>query len=73
MSLQSKLKQLVLQPKDELAVGILVEREHSESLDVAKKIATDHLKEDKHYYSKLYNAGLVDESGALNLINRLKE
>lgn len=37
----------------ELAKGIKVELEHTNSTLIAKLIAKDHLKEDKHYYSKL--------------------
>lgn len=73
MSLKSKLKQLTLEPKDELRVGIQVEMEHTDNEKMAKKIAIDHLKEDNHYYSKLYNAGMIDETEALNLINSLKK
>jgi hypothetical protein len=37
----------------QLEMGIKVETEHTDDFDVAKKIATDHLNEDPHYYTKL--------------------
>jgi len=36
-----------------LAQGIQVELEHTNSIEIAKKIAKDHLEEDKNYYEKL--------------------
>ena len=42
----------------ELAKGIKVEREHTNSDALAKEIAMDHLTEDPHYYTKLLKAGL---------------
>ena len=44
----------------ELAMGITVEaKEHSPAcLKLAKKIALDHLAEDRRYYTKLHGAGL---------------
>jgi hypothetical protein len=42
----------------ELAKGIKVEREHTDSDALAKEIAMDHLTEDPHYYTKLLKAGL---------------
>lgn len=39
--------------KRELAKGIKVELEHTSSRAVAKKIAKDHLVEDRNYYRKL--------------------
>jgi len=50
--------------KDELITGTLVEFEHTKNKNEAKKIALDHLKENPKYYSKLYNAGLIDEPKA---------
>lgn len=38
---------------DELALGIQVEKEHTDSDEIAKKIALDHLAEFKNYYSEL--------------------
>jgi len=37
----------------ELKIGIEVEMEHTNSHQIAKKIALDHLAEHKHYYSNL--------------------
>ena len=39
--------------KDELSKGVKVELEHTNSKDLAKEIAKDHLTEDPKYYSKL--------------------
>ena len=39
--------------KHQLEMGIKVETEHTDDFDVATKIATDHLNEDPHYYTKL--------------------
>jgi hypothetical protein len=38
---------------EQLWAGIQIESEHTDSLDVAKEIAKDHLTEDKEYYIKL--------------------
>ena len=48
-------------PNKELEIGIGVEKEHTQDVALATKIATDHLKADSRYYSKLLAAGLVDE------------
>jgi hypothetical protein len=48
---------------NELKMGIKVEKEHTHDDKLAREIATDHLKEDPHYYSKLNKAGLADELG----------
>jgi len=37
----------------QLEVGLKIETEHTDNMDVAKKIAMDHLAEDPHYYTKL--------------------
>lgn len=50
---------------DELAVGVKVEMEHTDDPAEARKIAFDHLIEDRHYYKKLLAAGLVDEAEAI--------
>ena len=47
---------------DELAMGIEVEKEHTDNLEERKKIAMDHLSEDPHYYSKLKKAGIKGET-----------
>jgi hypothetical protein len=39
--------------KDELAMGLKVEMEHTKSKKIAKEIALDHLAEDPKYYTKL--------------------
>lgn len=49
----------------ELKVGIANEMEHTDDPKVAQQIATDHLKENPHYYSDLMKCGLVDEPDAL--------
>jgi len=38
---------------NQLEMGLKVEMEHTEDMDVAKKIALDHLAEDPYYYTKL--------------------
>lgn len=38
---------------DQLDMGTKVEREHSNSDELAREIAMDHLKEDPRYYTKL--------------------
>lgn len=47
--------------KSELEIGIEVEKEHTKDHDLAAKIAQDHLKHDKHYYTKLKKAGLDED------------
>jgi len=39
--------------QSQLKQGIKVEMEHTDDMDIAKKIALDHLAEDPHYYTKL--------------------
>lgn len=41
------------QLQKQLEMGLKVETEHTEDMDVAKKIALDHLNEDPEYYTKL--------------------
>ena len=63
----------------QLQIGIEVEKEHVNSflnktsdLDedtIARTIATDHLKANPNYYTILIEAGLVDESEAINIYN----
>jgi hypothetical protein len=57
---QKKKKEstIVGQLKGELKKGMKVEREHTKSSKIAKKIAMDHLIEDPKYYSKLKKIGL---------------
>lgn len=45
----------------EISIGVKVEMEHSVNPTFAREIALDHLTEDPQYYTKLYNAGLVEE------------
>jgi 8-oxo-dGTP pyrophosphatase MutT (NUDIX family) len=40
-------------PKDQIAKGVKVEREHTNNPAMAKEIAKDHLTEDKKYYTHL--------------------
>jgi len=60
-----------LNPKDvnqkQLKIGIKVEREHSDELEIKQEIALDHLAEDPMYYSTLIESGLVDEEDAIEL------
>jgi len=39
--------------QQQLEMGIKVETKHTDDFDIATKIATDHLSEDPHYYTKL--------------------
>lgn len=57
--------------KDELAVGIEVEMEHTSDKEVAMEIAMDHLEEVPDYYSRLIKSGLVDEEPALKKYKEL--
>lgn len=52
----------------EMEIGNRVEMEHTNDPATAAKIASDHLREDPAYYSKLMAAGLVDEPDAQALI-----
>jgi hypothetical protein len=46
---------------EEYAMGLKVEREHTDSGAVSGEITRDHLTDDKKYYSKLDDAGLAHE------------
>jgi len=46
---------------NQLSIGVQVEMEHTNDLDIAKEIAMDHLTEDPEYYTKLIKAGLASE------------
>lgn len=59
-------------PKDELAIGNKVEREHASNPDVATEIAMDHLAKDPEYYDKLISTGISDEPSARDLFDELK-
>lgn len=54
----------------ELEIGIEVEMEHTDDRKEAEKIAKDHLKEKPDYYSRLVQAGLVDEEKAMELYDK---
>jgi hypothetical protein len=56
--------------KHNILVGKEVEKEHTNDSQHALKIAFDHVKEDKHYYKKLYKSGLIDEPKALELAKK---
>ena len=56
---------------DQLSVGIMVELEHTKDPKIAERIAIDHIHEDPLYYTKLINAGLVDEEPAIELAKEL--
>jgi len=49
----------------QLEMGIKVETEHTDNFDIATKIATDHLNEDPHYYTKLAKMEAENEEGDL--------
>jgi len=49
----------------QLEMGIKVETEHTDDFDIATKIATDHLNEDPHYYTKLAKMEAENEEGDL--------
>lgn len=57
--------------KKQLAIGILVELEHTNNVIKALEIAIDHVTERKDYYSVLIKSGLADEAPALELYKRL--
>ena len=50
----------------ELAMGIKVEMEHTDDVEVAKKIAMDHLAENPNYYSDLKKSGIDTTQGLKN-------
>ena len=56
--------------KHQLLIGTEVEKEHSTNKSVAMRIALDHLAEHPDYYTKLMNAGLIDEPKAIHLYNQ---
>jgi Protein of unknown function (DUF5661) len=49
----------------QMQMGIKVETEHTDDLNIATKIATDHLNEDPHYYTKLAKMEAENEEGDL--------
>lgn len=52
---------------DEMEIGIAVELEHTNNREIAKIISLHHLAETPNYYTKLGDAGLIDEPLALKL------
>jgi len=56
--------------KQELEVGVAVEKEHTDNPELAAEIAMDHLAEKENYYSELVKSGIVDESEALKLAKK---
>jgi hypothetical protein len=48
-----RIAKMLMHLTQQLIKGIKVEMEHTEDVDVAKKIAMDHLAEDPNYYTKL--------------------
>jgi hypothetical protein len=48
----------------ELAMGVKVEMEHTDDVEVAKKIAMDHLAENPKYYSELKASGIDTPQGS---------
>ena len=57
----------------QLAIGVQVEREHSDDLEIRKEISLDHLSEVNFYYNVLIDSGLVDEKPALITHEKLKK
>lgn len=57
--------------KKQLLVGIAVEMEHTDNLNVSASIAIDHLTENENYYLILLESGLVDEKKAIQLGQKL--
>ena len=45
----------------QVQMGLKIELEHTDNIEVAKEIVADHLSEDPAYYSKLKGSGLADE------------
>jgi hypothetical protein len=50
--------------KKELRKGAAVEKEHTDSVKMARKIAKDHLWEDPHYYNKLKKMETKEATGS---------
>jgi hypothetical protein len=57
--------------KNQLLVGIAVEKEHSDDSNMQASIALDHLAETPNYYTTLIESGIVDEQEALALAKEL--
>jgi hypothetical protein len=58
----------VIKPS-ELAIGIKIEMEHTDDMEVAKKIAMDHLAENPNYYSDLKSSGIDTPQGLKSTIS----
>lgn len=60
---EADLSKLESSFEQQLAMGVEVEKEHTDDPEIAKKIAMDHLAEDPQYYTKLkkMEAGACDE------------
>ena len=58
LDIANKHKVSTAQIRDQISKGIVVEREHTDDPDVARKIAMDHLVEDPLYYDKLATLGI---------------
>lgn len=56
--------------RNQLIVGLYVEREHSSNPFLALKISLDHLSENSKYYTELVQSGIVDEPKALELAKK---
>ena len=65
-----KLENVIL---EELNMGIEIEIEHTESKNIAKKIALDHLAEFDHYYSALKAMEYLNETNPTWFKKHLKE
>jgi len=59
--------------QDQLKIGVATEMEHTTDEEISQEIALDHLAEVPDYYTKLVQAGLVDEDDALELFKDLIE
>jgi len=57
--------------KKQLAIGVLVEMEHTNDPIKAMEISLDHLQEHSFYYSILIKSSLVDEEKAIKLYKKL--
>jgi hypothetical protein len=53
LDIANKHKVSTAQIREQISKGMLVEREHTDDPDIARKIARDHLVEDPLYYDKL--------------------
>ena len=56
--------------KNELIVGLYVEREHTNNPFLSIAIALDHLSENPRYYTELVQSGIADEPKAIELAKK---